>query len=155
MILKTIGLILLALSSVLAGVMLGRREKKSAEDLKLLLALMDYLKSEISYRKTALPLCFSAFFDLYPHESAPDFVRLDYPAALAHFSLSKSQNTELLSFFSALGTSTATEECLRIAQIYEKLNKTLLSREKDLPQKKRVYITLGICVGAVILLLFL
>ena len=56
--LKTAGLLLLALGAVLFGWRYGEKEKKKYRDLQFLLGLVDYIRNGILYGREELPSCF-------------------------------------------------------------------------------------------------
>ena len=69
--LKTAGLLLLALGAVLFGWRYGEKEKKKYRDLQFLLGLVDYIRNGILYGREELPSCFESYREIVPHDSLP------------------------------------------------------------------------------------
>ena len=155
MILRTTGLIAAAICLILAGVYLSEREKRAGRDLSLLYSLLTHLRREIGYRRTALPACFSTFFSANPHPSCEAFIAGDYARALSHFLLPQALGASLTSFFALLGRGEAREEEKRVEEMLGVIAEYQKNSAESSPGKRKVYITLGICAAAVLLLLFL
>lgn len=152
---KTAGLLLLAISSVTAGFLIGGGEKKKRNDLLFLIGLLTFLKREIVYSKTELPLCYSAYNKIKSHPALDALQNGDTTKAVSLLSLPAEIKDALLLFFDLVGKGTVEEETARCGKMLETLEETEKKYGKDLPGKLRVSRTLGICIGAVILLLFL
>ena len=155
MILKTAGLCVLALVCVITGVYFGRKEKAVARDLMLTLDLLRHLEREISYRRADLPDCFESFFAQRSHPCADGFLRGDSKGALEALALPRAVRAELAGFFGDLGKGEAAEEQNRLRAMTDLVARASESAGKDAAQRQRAYVTLGVCAGAVLLLMFL
>ena len=153
--LKTAGLILLALGTVLCGWRYGEKEKKKYRDLQFLLGLVDYIRNGILYGREELPECFESYQKIVPHNSLPFFQNGDYENALQKLYLDEKLKKTALLFFSELGKGDVEEEEARCRKLISLLTETEEKGSKELAGKVKVSRTLGICIGAVLLLLFL
>ena len=152
-ILRVSGLVLLALCCVAAGGYAGAKSKRSKTDLETLYRLVAHIRREIVYERTELADCFRGFVG--DDGAAGFFISGDYDRALAGYALDRRMKNELTSFFSKLGSGFADEEEKRCDRILSLMKETLDRQNAELPGKTRVYVTLGVCAGAVLLLLFL
>ena len=152
---RTVGLCLLALCFAAAGAYYGGRGREKARDAELLASLLLSLRDGIVYTRTELPECFSSFFKERPHPSAEDFAAGRYREALARFSLPRTLREELFSFFPALGKGEAAKEEERLAPMIKKMTEYALQTGNDIKNRRKTGLTLGVCAGAVLLLLFL
>ncbi|HCH68455.1 MAG TPA: hypothetical protein DEV98_07425 [Clostridiales bacterium] len=153
--LKTAGLLLLALGAVLFGWRYGEKEKKKYRDLQFLLGLVDYIRNGILYSREELPSCFESYREIVPHDSLPFFRQGDYENALQRLYLDEKLKKTVLLFFSELGKGDAEEEEARCRKLISLLTEMEEKGTKELSGKVKVSRTLGICIGAVLLLLFL
>ena len=153
--LKTAGLLLLALGAVLFGWRYGEKEKKKYRDLQFLLGLVDYIRNGILYGREELPSCFESYREIVSHDSLPFFRQGDYENALQRLYLDEKLKKTVLLFFSALGKGDAEEEEARCRKLISLLTEMEEKGTKELSGKVKVSRTLGICIGAVLLLLFL
>lgn len=153
-IIRTLGLILLALSFVAAGFYAGMKKKSALRDLSELCALIAHVRREIVWSSEELPDVFSSYFP--PDAPQRAFFRSgDYEKALAFYNLSPSDRAEALRFFCALGSGVPEEEEKRCDRILSILLPHAEQQKKELPEKRKVSVTLGICAAAILLLLFL
>ena len=155
MILRAVGLSFLALCFVAAGVWFSEKGKKTYRDLETLCLLIDHLRNEIAYSRTELSSCFSSFFSVHAHPSSESFFKNDFEDALRAFDLPADLREEVGFFFAKLGSSAAEEEVRRCEKLLDKLEKRFEKAKAEAPGRTKTALTLGICAGAVLLLLFL
>ena len=148
------GVVLISFCSAAGGFYFSRRSADGYNDLDLICRLIEYIERAIVCARTELPTAFEAFFQSTPHRAGRYFVCGDYRAALACLSLDKRLKGELLTFFALLGQSDAASEEKRCEKQLAALCALREKNKVDLPQKRKVALTLGVCAGAVILLLF-
>lgn len=153
-----------------AGFIMAGRDRKSVEQMRALIDILNFCHCELSYRLTPLPeLCrgaaglgkgevhrvFSKLAQELENQILPDAGCCMTAALSACPSVSQRVCEHLTGLGQALGQFDLEGQLRGLEGIRERCVRVAAAMEETLPQRQRTYRTLGLCAGAAMAVLFI
>ncbi len=160
---KWLGAMLFVCGCYFFGLKLGRDEEERLTSVDSLIELLNLMKRRISYERTPIYEIFSSFSNKYLEETGflevmsrrQSRTRSDIERALSSFSLDEDIATEIIRFFTELGTVTLDEQLKKIDFTLSVLTERREKLKNEVPTKKKTLKTVCLLFGALTTIILL
>ena len=159
--LKYLGMVLVFVSCTVAGSLLATSEKRRLERSEALKALLSHITREIEHFRTPLDTVFASFANEALEKTG--FLRDLRENSLSHallksgniFAYSEDTFAAIINFSELLGKSEYNDQVARCKHMLSVLEEDLKKRREEYPKNKKMYTSLGVLSGLMIIVLFM
>lgn len=148
---KILGSLFILIASISSCVVYERSEKSKISSTKEICELIRYIKSQIEYFSTPISKIFASYAEKSPLLSELCEKRLD----LAKKSLDKDDFKTVSEFFTTLGKGLRDEELALCSYTLETLENSIAKKEKDYPDKIKVFRAMALFFGFCVVILLI
>ena len=148
---KILGAILILFSSIFSCTVYEKSEKSKIASTKQVCAFIKYIKAQIEYFSTPVGKIFASY-----NEKSPLVERLcEKEFSLAKKMLDKDDFKLVFEFFGELGKGLKNEETAMCAYTIEALEGSITKKEKEYPDKIKVFRAMALFFGFCIVILLI